>query len=68
MGKKIASLKMWVILILVLCFLNPAITAILTFLGVDKSVFESYLLWINGLILFWFILSDERTNALLMTN
>ena len=54
--RKIASFKMWVILILVLAFLNPAISAILVFLGVDKSSFESYLIWGNGLILFWFIL------------
>ena len=54
--RNIASFKMWVILILVLAFLNPAITAILVFLGVDKSNFESYLIWANGLILFWFIL------------
>jgi len=65
MGSKIASLKMWVILILVLAFLNPAITAILVFLGVDKSSFESYLIWGNGLILFWFILNNERANALI---
>jgi hypothetical protein len=62
---KIASFKMWIILILVLSFLNPAITAILVFLGVDKNNFESYLIWGNGLILFWFILNNERANALL---
>ncbi len=62
---KIASWKMWIILILVLAFLNPAITAILVFLGVDKSSFESYLIWGNGLILFWFILNNERSNSLL---
>jgi hypothetical protein len=62
---KISSWKMWVILILVLSFLNPAITAILVFLGVDKSSFESYLIWGNGLILFWFILNNERANALM---
>jgi hypothetical protein len=56
---------MWAILILVLAFLNPAITAILVFLGVDKSSFESYLIWGNGLILFWFILDNERANALI---
>ena len=65
MGNKIASLKMWVILILVLVFLNPAITAILVFLGVDKSSFESYLIWGNGLILFWFILNNERATTLM---
>lgn len=65
MGSKIASLKMWVILILVLAFLNPAITAILVFLGVDKSSFESYLIWGNGLILFWFILNNERASSLM---
>jgi hypothetical protein len=65
MASKISSLKMWVILILVLAFLNPAITAILVFLGVDKSSFESYLIWGNGLILFWFILNNERADALM---
>ena len=63
--RNIASFKMWVILILVLAFLNPAITAILVFLGVDKSSFESYLIWGNGLILFWFILNNERANDLM---
>ena len=65
MASKISSFKMWVIIILVLSFLNPAITAILVFLGVDKSSFESYLIWGNGLILFWFILDNDRTTALL---
>lgn len=63
--KKISSLKMWVIVILILSFLNPAITAILVFLGVDKSSFESYLIWVNGLVLFWFILNNERANGLI---
>lgn len=63
--KKISSFKMWVIVILVLSFLNPAITAILVFLGVDKSSFESYLIWVNGLVLFWFILNNERANGLI---
>jgi hypothetical protein len=63
--RNIASFKMWVILILVLAFLNPAITAILVFLGVDKSSFESYLIWGNGLILFWFILNNERATDLI---
>ena len=62
---KISSWKMWIILILVLTFLNPAITAILVFLGVDKSSFESYLIWGNGLILFWFILNNERATDLI---
>ena len=62
---KIASGKMWIILILVLAFLNPAVTAILVFLGVDRSSFESYLIWGNGLILFWFILNNERASGLM---
>ena len=66
--RNIASFKMWVILILVLAFLNPAITAILVFLGVDKSSFESYLIWANGLILFWFILNNERASGLMDTS
>ena len=68
MDRKIASWKMWIILILVLVFLNPAITAILVFLGVDKSTFESYLIWGNGLILFWFILNNERASGLMDTS
>lgn len=63
--RKIASFKMWAILILILAFLNPAITAILVFIGVDKSIFESYLIWGNGLILFWFILNNERATDLI---
>jgi hypothetical protein len=68
MESKIASFKMWIILILVLAFLNPAITAILVFLGVDKNSFESYLIWGNGLILFWFILNNERASGLMDTS
>jgi hypothetical protein len=64
-NSKMSSWKMWIILILVLSFLNPAITAILVFLGVDKSSFESYLIWVNGLIIFWFILNNERSDSLL---
>ena len=66
--RNIASFKMWIILILVLAFLNPALTAILVFLGVDKSNFESYLIWANGLILFWFILNNERASGLIDTS
>ena len=66
--RNIASFKMWIILILVLAFLNPAITAILVFLGVDNSSFESYLIWANGLILFWFILNNERASGLMDTS
>ena len=62
---KLSSFKMWIVLILILSFLNPAISAILVFLGVDKSSFESYLIWGTGLILFWFILNNERANSLL---
>ena len=65
---KISSFKMWIILIFILAFLNPAITAILVFLGVDKSSFESYLIWGNGLILFWFILNNERASGLMDTS
>ena len=68
MESKIASFKLWIILLLVLAFLNPAITAILVFLGVDKSSFESYLIWGNGLILFWFILNNERASGLIDNN
>ena len=68
MGSKIASGKMWIILILVLAFLNPAVTAILVFLGVDRSSFESYLIWGNWLILFWFILNNERASGLMDTS
>lgn len=68
MGSKIASGKMWIILILILAFLNPAVTAIFVFLGVDRSSFESYLIWGNGLILFWFILNNERASGLMDDN
>ena len=44
---KLGSLKTWLILILILSFLTPAINAILDFLGVDKSAYEAYLLWGN---------------------
>jgi len=62
---KLGSLKTWLILILILSFLTPAINAILGFLGVDKSAYEAYLLWGNALVVFWFVLDEERSKALL---
>jgi hypothetical protein len=62
---KLGSLKTWLILIIILSFLTPAINAILGFLGVDKSAYEAYLLWGNALVVFWFVLDEERSKALL---
>jgi hypothetical protein len=62
---KLSSLKMWLVLILIVSFLTPAINGILGFLGVDKSVYESYVLWGNALIIFWFVLDEERSKELL---
>jgi hypothetical protein len=62
---RLGSLKSWVILILVISFLNPAILSILDFLEVDRSSYESYIIWGNALILFWFVLDDTRTSDLL---
>jgi len=64
---KLGSLKTWLILILILSFLTPAITAILDFLGVDKSAYEAYLLWGNALVVFWFVLDEERSKELLFS-
>ena len=61
----LGSLKTWIILILVISFLSPAITAIMDFLGVDKSAYESYVLWGNALIIFWFVLNEQRSKDLL---
>jgi hypothetical protein len=62
---KLASLKTWFILILILSFLTPAINGILGFLGVSKSAYESYILWGNALVIFWFVLEEERSKELL---
>jgi hypothetical protein len=62
---RLGSLKSWVILILVISFLNPAIFSILDFLEVDRSSYDSYIIWGNALILFWFVLDDTRTSDLL---
>ena len=59
------SLKSWAILILVICLLNPAIFSILDFLEVVRSSYESYIIWGNALIIFWFVLNDTRSSALL---
>jgi hypothetical protein len=59
------SLKSWVILILVISFLNPAIFSILDFLEVDRSSYDSYIIWGNALIIFWFVLNDKRSSELL---
>ena len=62
---RLGSLKSWVILILVISFLNPAIFSILDFLEVDRSSYDSYIIWGNALIIFWFVLDDRRTSDLL---
>jgi hypothetical protein len=64
---KLGSLKTWLILILILSCLTPAINAILGFLGVDKSAYEAYLLWGNALVVFWFVLDEERSKELLFS-
>ena len=62
---RLGSFKTWIILILIVSFLSPAITAIMDFLGVDKSAYESYVLWGNALIIFWFVLNEQRSQDLL---
>jgi hypothetical protein len=62
---RLGSFKSWIILILVISFLSPAISAIFDFLGIDKSSYESYILWGNALIVFWFVLDEERSKDLL---
>ena len=62
---RMGSLKTWVILILVICLLNPAIFSILDFLEVDRSSYESYIIWGNALVIFWFVLNDSRSSELL---
>ncbi len=62
---RMGSLKSWVILILVISFLNPAIFSILDFLEVDRSSYDSYIIWGNALIIFWFVLNDKRSSELL---
>jgi hypothetical protein len=62
---RMGSLKSWVILIVVISFLNPAIFSILDFLEVDRSSYDSYIIWGNALIIFWFVLNDTRSSELL---
>ena len=58
------TLTRWVILILVICLINPAIFSILDFLEVDRSSYDSYIIWGNALIIFWFVLNGERSSEL----
>ena len=62
---KLGDLSSWAILIIVICLLNPAIFAILDFLEVDRSSYDSYIIWGNALLIFWFVLSEDRTSELL---
>ena len=62
---RMGSLKSWVILIVVISFLNPAIFSILDFLEVDRSSYDSYIIWGNALIIFWFVLNGTRSSELL---
>jgi len=57
-------LSSWAILIIVVCLLNPAIFAILDFMEVDRSSYDSYIIWGNALLIFWFVLSEDRTSEL----
>jgi len=59
------TLTRWVILILVICLINPAIFSILDFLEVDRSSYDSYIIWGNALIIFWFVLNSQRSSDLL---
>jgi uncharacterized RDD family membrane protein YckC len=61
---KLGDLSSWAILIIVICLLNPAIFAILDFLEVDRSSYDSYIIWGNALLIFWFVLSENRTSEL----
>jgi len=61
---QLGDLSSWAILIIVVCLLNPAIFAILDFMEVDRSSYESYIIWGNALLIFWFVLSEDRTSEL----
>lgn len=62
---RLGSFKSWIILIVIISFLNPAIFSILDFLEVDRSSYDSYIIWGNALIIFWFVLDDTRSSELL---
>jgi hypothetical protein len=62
---RLGSLSSWAVLIIVVCLLNPAIFAILDFMEVDRSSYDSYIIWGNALLIFWFVLSEDRTSELL---
>ena len=61
---QLGNLSSWAILIIVVCLLNPAIFAILDFMEVDRSSYDSYIIWGNALLIFWFVLSEDRTSEL----
>ena len=61
---QLGDLSSWAVLIIVVCLLNPAIFAILDFMEVDRSSYESYIIWGNALLIFWFVLSEDRTSEL----
>ena len=61
---RLGSLSSWAVLIIVVALLNPAIFAILDFLEVDRSSYDSYIVWGNALLVFWFVLSETRTSEL----
>ena len=61
---RLGSLSSWAVLIIVVALLNPAIFAILDFMEVDRSSYDSYIIWGNALLIFWFVLSENRTSEL----
>ena len=61
---QLGDLSSWAVLIIVVCLLNPAIFAILDFMEVDRSSYDSYIIWGNALLIFWFVLSEDRTSEL----
>lgn len=61
---QLGDLSSWAVLIIVVCLLNPAIFAILDFMEVERSSYDSYIIWGNALLIFWFVLSENRTSEL----
>ena len=61
---QLGNLSSWAVLIIVVCLINPAIFAILDFMEVERSSYDSYIIWGNALLIFWFVLSENRTSEL----
>lgn len=59
-----ASLKLKLIVVFAAIALDYIITTIMTFIGIDPSVYGNYLTFWNALVVFWLVLPSQADSPL----